>query len=104
MLGKPGPFQVIKSEEAGVPGSPTQPPRRRYECPNYQTCLSIAAAVNWDSFTCRGCNGQVEESLFWQAHNAQRHDKVAEQICEIPPIRYHCCGDGTTPPIKIVGR
>lgn len=103
MVGKPGPFQVIKSDEAAS-NCPSQAPRRRYECENYQSCLNIAAALNWDSFTCRGCSGAVDECLFWRAHNAQRSDKVAETICDIPPIRLHCCGDGTQPPLKIVGR
>lgn len=88
MIGKPGPFQVIEMEGRGMLDSPIDPPRRRYSCPNYTSCLSIACALNWDSFTCRGCSSQINESLCWRAHQALRRDRVADKLCELPEIRY----------------
>jgi len=88
MIGKPGPFQIIEDEGRGVVDAPILPPKRRYACPNYETCLSVACALNWDSFTCRGCNGAVSENLCWRAHQELRKDKVANSLCEIPDINY----------------
>jgi hypothetical protein len=112
-LGKPGPFEVklngavtgatgavssknspprtsirllehSESEDLSVPTS--EPPRRRYTCPNYEMCLDLAAALNWASFTCRGCNGDVDESLYWRAHQIRRKDSVAKILCVLPPL------------------
>lgn len=93
MIGKPGPFQIIENEGSGVVDSPMAAPRRRYECPNYQCCLDIAAALNWDNFTCRGCNGEVNEPLAWRAHQARRKDVLVDSICSLPPISLHAVGD-----------
>lgn len=87
VIGKPGPFQVIDNDATGASDAPIQPPRRRYECSNYETCLNLAAALNWDSFTCRGCNGEVEESLFWRAHQMEKRDRLVGVICTLPSLR-----------------
>ena len=109
-IGSPGPFEV-KFQDAPTPSpaprarnslaiaqqqvSPTdretqvatlEPPRRRYDCENYETCLNLAAALNWSSFTCRGCNGKVNETMYWRAHQIQRRDSVARALCDLPPI------------------
>ena len=83
-IGKPGPFQIIESEVQGSIDNPINAPRRRYECSNYETCLVIAAGLNWDSFTCRGCNGEFEESLHWRARQEINKDKTVKKICELP--------------------
>lgn len=83
MIGKPGPFQVIESEGNGCVDAPIDPPRRRYSCDSYSICLDLAAALNWDSFTCRGCNGSVDECLIWRALQAKKKDQVAERICSV---------------------
>ena len=88
MIGKPGPFQIIESEGCGVVDEPISAPRRRYSCPHYESCLNLAAALNWDSFTCRGCSGEVDQKLVWRARQAQKHDVVADKICERPEIDY----------------
>ena len=88
MIGEPGPFQVIENEGKGTVESPIDPPRRRYSCSNYNTCLSIGCALNWDSFTCRGCSGDVSEPLCWRAHQILRRDRIANKLCELPDIRY----------------
>lgn len=63
----------------------TDPPLRNQDCPNYSTCLDLAAALNWESFTCAGCDGTVNSSLYWLAgHN--RRDPVVEALCDLPPI------------------
>jgi len=89
MIRRRGPFQVIESEGNGVVDSPIEAPRRRYACRNYSNCLNLAAALNWDSFTCRGCSGQIDEQLLWRAHLAQRKDDVANRLCRIPGIKLH---------------
>lgn len=82
MLRKSGPFQVIENEGDGVVDSPIEAPRRRYSCSNYCLCLNVAASLNWDSFTCRGCSGSIDEALIWRSRQAQRKDKVASRLCE----------------------
>ena len=82
-LRNPGPFQVIRSVPG--PGNGHEAlPRRRYECSHYQCCLSLAAALNWDSFTCRGCNGTINQNLLWRARSESRKDNVVKKICEFP--------------------
>ncbi|RIL12380.1 MAG: hypothetical protein DCC75_00545 [Proteobacteria bacterium] len=82
-FGKPGPFRVVDS---GCEHN-CEPPRRRYSCPNYEICLNLAAALDWDSFTCRGCTGKVNQALHWQARQAKKKDLVARKICHLPEIR-----------------
>lgn len=89
MIGKPGPFQIIKNQEYGTVDGPISAPRRRYSCPNYETCLDLAAALNWDNFTCRGCSGEIDQSLYWRAHQMMKKDRVVRTLCEIPEIKYH---------------
>lgn len=86
MLGKPGPFQIIESEGCGNVDAPISAPRRRYECHHYPTCLDLAAALNWDSFTCRGCSEEIDQSLLWRAKQAEKRDSVARSLCDIPGI------------------
>lgn len=63
------------------------PPRRRYDCAQYDECLKLAAALNWDSFTCRGCNGELNETLVWRARQSAKKDSVAKAICAFPPVQ-----------------
>ena len=93
MIGKPGPFRVIAGDSKGCVDSPIPAPRRRFACPNYTKCLNVAAALNWDNFTCRGCCGQVDENTLWRAQKALRESsgeredfKVAARICDLPEI------------------
>ncbi len=66
--------------------APVEAPRRRYDCQNYCTCLDLAAALNWDNFTCRGCSGEIDEKLLWRARQALRKDEIARQVCDLPSI------------------
>ncbi len=77
-FGKPGPFQIIESETLDLP---SDAPKRRYSCSHYETCLNMAAALNWDNFTCRGCSGDVNASLLWRAQSESRKDSVVKEIC-----------------------
>ena len=104
MIGKPGPFQIIESDGSGVVEQPIAPPRRRYSCPRYSTCLDLAAALNWDSYTCRGCSGFIDETLLWRARQAQKNDAVAGQLCEIPEIQYVDSDTPGEPLIRIAGK
>lgn len=86
MIGKPGPFQIIENESLDFP---VEPPRRRYSCGNYESCLNLAAALNWDSFTCRGCSGSVNEALCWRAQQELKKDGIVRTLCsEIPDIQF----------------
>lgn len=109
MIGKPGPFQIIASDESGTIESPMNAPRRRYDCQHYETCLAIAAALNWDNFTCRGCCEQIDEALFWRARQAIKKDSVVEKLCDFPSIQLHGKvepdkDDPDTPKLRIVGK
>jgi hypothetical protein len=71
-------------EEDGRPAA--EPPERKYDCKNYETCLDLAASLNWSSFTCQGCSGEVNSALLWRAHQNQRKDSVARALCDLKPI------------------
>jgi hypothetical protein len=105
MIGKPGPFPIIESEGTGVVEKPMAPPRRRHTCSNYSKCLTLAAALNWDSFTCRGCCGDIDPSLVWRAHQQKKRDEMVDMICELPeitPIPGHDGDDDGM--LKVVGK
>jgi hypothetical protein len=89
MIGKPGPFQIIEGEGSGVVDAPIAAPRRRYSCDNYSCCLDLAAALNWDNFTCRGCSGEVDQTILWRAHQARKKDTVVSTLCVLPEIKLH---------------
>ena len=82
MIGKPGPFQIIEHDSLDFP---SEPPRRRHSCNNYENCLNLAAALNWDSFTCRGCDGSINTALCWRAQQELKKDKVTRSICSAIP-------------------
>ena len=71
-------------EEDGRPAA--EPPDRNYDCKHYETCLDLAASLNWSSFTCTGCSGEVNSALLWRAHQNQRKDSVAKALCDLKPI------------------
>lgn len=121
-LGTPGPFEVHSelspqcplslsesnsSSPALVPHSLEQPtpvddvPTRRYECDNYEQCLGLAASLNWESFTCRGCNGAINEKLTWRAHLSARKDSVAKHLFQAPRITTYAKSDDV--PAKVEG-
>ncbi len=86
VIGKPGPFQIIDDQSCASMEKPVDGPRRRYDCANYEKCLNLAAALNWDNFTCRGCSGEVNETLYWRAYQAMKKDNFVKEICELPNI------------------
>lgn len=63
-----------------------EPPVRNYGCSNYDTCLDLAAALNWASFTCGACKGAINQQLMWRARHMTRRDSVAKALCELPPV------------------
>lgn len=71
-------------EEDGRPAA--EPPDRNYDCMHYETCLDLAVSLNWSSFTCKGCSGEVNSALLWRAHQNQRKDSVAKALCDLKPI------------------
>ena len=97
-FGKPGPFPVIENDGSGLVDSPIAPPRRDYSCANYSSCLELACALNWDSFTCRGCSKDVDPSLVWQAQSKKLKDEVARTLCDrMPTIECHESSEDTVP-------
>lgn len=79
-MDKSGPFKyVTKDEEYDTPF-------RDFDCPHYDLCLNLAAALNWENFSCKNCNQEVNQKLYWQAHHAQKTDTVADALCEIPDL------------------
>ena len=62
------------------------PPERNYECDNYETCLGLAAALNWKSFTCSGCCGEVNQQLLWRAHHQVRNNPALSKLCSLPTL------------------
>lgn len=73
----------------GAPGEfdPLPAPDRNYECVHYDTCLGLAAAFDWSSFTCEGCAGVVDERLIWRAHQRVRNDKALAALCSLPELK-----------------
>ena len=61
--------------------------KRDFDCNNYETCLGLAAALNWDSFTCDSCARKINPQLIWRAHQNIRQDKSLNQICDLPEIK-----------------
>ena len=104
-FGKPGPFQIIENESLD---SPCEAPKRRHLCSHYETCLNLAAAFNWDNFTCRGCSGEINQTLLWRAHQEMRKDKIIRKIC--PNLPEPGCIDNiqipevTFPALRLVGK
>jgi len=62
-------------------------PERNYECDHYETCLGLAAALNWKSFTCGGCCGEVNQQLLWRAHHHIRNNPALSKLCSLPTLR-----------------
>lgn len=83
MIGNPGPFRIIQSDTQGCVDAPMIAPRRRYNCPNYTKCLNLAASLNWDNFTCRGCCGEVDDHLVWEAQKAKN---IAAKTKPVEPL------------------
>lgn len=66
-----------------------QAPPRMFDCANYNTCLGLAAALNWNSFSCEGCSGKVNSQLLWKAHSSLRNDKALSRLLGLPPPSAH---------------
>jgi predicted Fe-S protein YdhL (DUF1289 family) len=79
---RPGPIRV----GSGTAESPTEAatPTRRFACHHYNSCLSLAAVLNWDSFSCRGCSGEIDEAVRWRAKSESRRDATLKRLCVIP--------------------
>lgn len=92
-----GPFQLHpesetrlsndQHEEACSP-DPLIPLVRSFECKHYDCCLELAAALNWENFTCSGCGGDINQHLVWKANLAKREDDVANRLCKKTRIRF----------------
>jgi hypothetical protein len=84
----PGPFEQKLSEDTdpACEGEET----RSLDCPHYEQCLGLAAALNWDDFSCIGCSQEVNRSLVWRAHVSAKRDAIVTALCALP--RLVACG------------
>lgn len=64
-------------------------PCREFDCANYESCLSLAAALDWDSFSCANCNGRMNSQLLWRAHHRLKFDDELARLCDLPPLSPH---------------
>ena len=93
---KKGPFPVPRRSLIGLHlvnekstannNDVAEPPVRKYDCENYETCLAVAAALDWDSFSCKDCCGQVDQRLAWRAQHARKKDSVVRALCDLPEL------------------
>ena len=97
----PGPFPVLEEQSAH---QPHEPALRQYDCPAYEECLNLAAALDWSGFTCFGCSGVVNENLRWRACQALKKDSVARRICDVPEIQVVSSSAHQEMPLKVVGK
>jgi hypothetical protein len=56
-------------------------PERDYACENYDTCLGLAAALDWESFTCKNCSRCIDQQLMWRARHRLKKDGALAKIC-----------------------
>lgn len=105
-LGTPGPFEVrhepsppIPSQHLKIsrltsldreidrPRSCEEVPRRRYECQNYEVCLSLAASLNWESFTCRGAAAKRTRIYCGERVSPRARTQSRLNFCVLSPSR-----------------
>jgi hypothetical protein len=79
-----GPFEVSTASLNGDASAHTVV--RNLDCKNYCTCLNVAVSLNWESFTCEGCNGDINQSLTWRAGQSALRDSVTRALCPRPNI------------------
>ena len=77
---KQGPLQIAVYDNS----SPI--PVREISCCHYQECLNIAACLNWLSFSCESCTGEVAPHLRWRARIERRRDPVCQALMPAPFI------------------
>jgi hypothetical protein len=80
-----GPFEVAARSSECEPVESALV--RNLDCKNYCTCLNLAVSLNWESFTCEGCSGELNEALKWRAGQHARQDAVTRALCPKPGIR-----------------
>ena len=84
-VGARGPFEVKPSDDSQAETQEAELPRQ-LDCANYERCLDLAVALNWEGFTCQGCCGAINECLTWRARQVSRKDAVAKALCGTPKI------------------
>jgi hypothetical protein len=60
---------------------------RNYDCSNYSNCFALVAALNWDGFTCSGCEGELNQQLLWRAQGECAKDETLQVICKLPSLK-----------------
>ncbi len=80
----PGPFERPLAEAADL--APESEVERCMDCSHYEECLGLAAALNWDDFSCAGCSQEVNRSLVWRAHVSAKRDAIVSALCALPRL------------------
>lgn len=80
----PGPFELPLSKEGDVASDSDV--ERRLDCCHYEECLGLAAALDWDDFSCAGCCEEVNRSLVWRAHVIAKRDAIVNALCALPRL------------------
>lgn len=93
MKERKGPFKLIMFGNTDLPLSPNDIPDRNYSCANYDKCLNISAALDWEDYSCRGCCGEVNGAMLWQARLAIKKDRVAQKVCSKIHVSYEINDD-----------
>lgn len=75
------------SSSRPIPAMRLEAPFRQYDCESYDSCLSVAAALNWNSFTCENCSGCPNQQLLWKAHSKLRDDNPLAKLCALPKLK-----------------
>ena len=75
-----GPFRASENRPPSVAEN------RSFDCSHYETCLGIAAALDWKSFSCAACKGKVNQQLLWRSHQRLKADSSLSRVCQLPTI------------------
>ncbi len=78
-----GPFPINqKASRSGSRGPLAQrfDAFRNFDCPNYQKCLDLAAALDWSGFSCQNCSQEVNQQLLWRVRQCCKHDPLAAAL------------------------
>lgn len=96
-----GPFEIVDADDDACDQGVAF---RNYACACYQTCLGIAAGLNWDDFSCTNCSGEVDQALLWQIRQVQRKDGLVKKLCEVPGATCYDSSEGEagTPKLQLV--
>ena len=83
---KRAPLALLPHNEEEAFEITSEPPLRNFDCQHYNACLSLAAILEWESFTCDGCNGCMNKQLLWRGHQRLKREKDLRAIYRLPEL------------------